>query len=1079
MQLKIKEEDLVLQISSSYNPNNFNINKYEAFIDKLCWTREYQKQAIKQACIYLLWWRYKNLLDLARENYDNSDILKEKHKTFSNFEDKINLKDKLSCNIDLATWTWKSYVIYWIAQIMLCEWKIDRVLVLAPSVTIEDWLTSKFKSLSSDRDLKELLPKDSAFKNPTIIQATKTIEEWNICVENIHSTYKNTSSAIKDSVLWVWEKTLILNDEAHHIYSKVNADVKKWYEFLADKDFNFKYIVWFTWTPYIDSDYFTDIIYRYSILEWMDDKFIKTVNYIKDSDKVFDSLWRMQLILENHREAIKIYNKIKPITILISKDIKHCDKDKTELIDFLHKEEWISKEELEKKVLIVTSDKKHKDNLDILKTVWDKNNPVEWICSVAMLTEWWDVPNVFQIVPSEEKAFNSKLLISQVIWRWLRVPVEYKWEDLTVTVLNHKKFKDNISHLVDEILEKEDKIYSYPIESKKDYSFPIYNLEYDEDQIEEAKTTEYKAPNFKDWFNLFSDDEEEEVNITYWTMWSDNEIEKQITIKKETKTIDELSLEIENKIRSWCIELESEWAKEEEIEKLEELNFENIKNIIQKSLDKKWLDNQKISKENSVKILWWFWVMKRFWTKNIRYNKEAKDIVELDIYKESSWLWKSWVSISTVKKWKSYIFYDESSIKYSEDEDKKWLEILNAFETLRSLEESWNDAWKKYTIKIENSHLNKTPLNLNIASSTPEKQFIEYLVDEKYFKIIDAFFKSKDRGFYDLEYRWIHWTRTPKVWKFNPDFFIKSWNKILVIEIKWTESEKEYSRSFIQNKAKYLQAKKHFDDLNKKLEEKWIDQKYYFSFCSPKDYRTLFKYLEKWNIDKFTSRLESSFEESLLKDSNIKQLEFFDDKELKRVFWDYWNKLEDDSKVFLTTAEKNYFDNKDNNTYNFSWWELVKAFELELRNKIFDRIRDDEEVSYEIMEEEEKNPKNNLKYKTLDYFNYQTELLDLWTMQTLLTYNKSLIKHIKEKFGNFNFDLWINWDNRNLIKWKQFDLLWDEIYTDLPNLISLIRERFRNADSHGAKVIKKEELEELRDIMLYWKWILVKITEIN
>jgi len=131
------------------------------------------------------------------------------------------------------------------------------------------------------------------------------------------------------------------------------------------------------------------------------------------------------------------------------------------------------------------------------------------------------------------------------------------------------------------------------------------------------------------------------------------------------------------------------------------------------------------------------------------------------------------------------------------------------------------------------------------------------------------------------------------------------------------------------------------------------------------------------------------------------------------------------------------------------------------------------------MEEEEKNPKNNLKYKTLDYFNYQTELLDLWTMQTLLTYNKSLIKHIKEKFGNFNFDLWINWDNRNLIKWKQFDLLWDEIYTDLPNLISLIRERFRNADSHGAKVIKKEELEELRDIMLYWKWILVKITEIN
>ena len=31
----------------------------------------------------------------------------------------------------------------------------------------------------------------------------------------------------------------------------------------------------------------------------------------------------------------------------------------------------------------------------------------------------------------------------------------------------------------------------------------------------------------------------------------------------------------------------------------------------------------------------------------------------------------------------------------------------------------------------------------------------------------------------------------------------------------------------------------------------------------------------------------------------------------------------------------------------------------------------------------------------------------------------------------------------------------------------------------SVKGITKEELEELRDIMLYWKWILVKITEIN
>ena len=45
---------------------------------------------------------------------------------------------------------------------------------------------------------------------------------------------------------------------------------------------------------------------------------------------------------------------------------------------------------------------------------------------VSMLTEGWDVQNVFQIVPHEERAFNSKLLIAQVLGRGLRVPDAYK-----------------------------------------------------------------------------------------------------------------------------------------------------------------------------------------------------------------------------------------------------------------------------------------------------------------------------------------------------------------------------------------------------------------------------------------------------------------------------------------------------------------------------------------------------------------------------------------------------------------------------------------------------------------------------
>lgn len=1065
--MQIKIEDLRLKVSPSYSPDLFKLSKYDDFLDRLCWTREYQKEAIKNTCVYLLGWRYKNLLELAKENYENNPILREKYTKFSDFEKKIHLWNKLACNIDLATWTWKSYVIYWIAQIMLCEWKIDKVLVLCPSLTIEEWLIWKFRFLSSDKELCDTLPKDSNYRNPKIIQATQTIEEWCICIENIHATYKNTNSAIDDSLFWRWERTLILNDEAHHIYSKVNSDLKKWYEFISNEAFWFKYIVWFTGTPYIDNEYFPDIIYRYGILEWMEDKFIKKVDYIKDTDKRLDSTTRMQLVLHNHEEARRIYNRVKPITIFISKDIKHCEKDREYLINTLLKEQWWKREDIEKKVLIVTSDEKHKKNLDILKTVWDKNNPVEWICSVAMLTEWWDVPNVFQIVPSEERAFDSKLLISQVIWRWLRVPQEYKNEDISVIVLNHEKFKDNISHLVDEILEREDKIYSYPVnaEEKIKYAFPIYNLEYDEEQIEEAKTTDYKAPNFRDWFNLFSDDDEEDINITYWTIWTDNEEKKLITLKKETKTIDELTNEIYNKIQAWCIELENDWANEKELEKLNEIDYNQIYEKIKNSLDKKWLDKEKISIENSNKILQWFWVLKRFWSKNIRYNKEPKDVLELDIYDEENWIKKTWVALNSVKVWNAYVYYDEDSFTFSDEDDKQSLEILEDI------------AWRKYFCEVRNKYLHKTPFNIGIVLSNPENEFYKLLIDESNSDVIDWFFKSKDKWFYDLEYRRIQWTRTPKVWKFNPDFFIKSWNKILVVEIKWNESEKEYSRTFLQNKAKYQQAKKHFEELNKKLKEKWIDQIYYFNFCSPKDFRTLFKYLHNWNINQFTSRIEAAFEESLLKDSLVKEVEFFDDKELKTAFWLKWDNLEMDSKIYILTCEKNYFDNKDNDVYNFSWWELIKAFELELRNKLFDRIRENEELRENIISEEEwREEEKYINKKAIEYFSFTNERLDLWAMEMLLTYNETLVNYFKKEFSDSWFYVWksfnnIDFDNCDINKIDK------KVFKNLPNLIKLIRKKFRNDDFHWGRTVKKEDLEKLREIMIYDEWILVKLQD--
>ncbi|PZM80184.1 hypothetical protein DLH72_05215 [Candidatus Gracilibacteria bacterium] len=1027
-EIVIQNNDLILNVSRSYDINNFDINKYEGFLDRLCSNRYYQKEAIKNICVYLLGGRYKNLEDLARENYNSNPFLKEKHGNIDNFIKNLQLKNKLSCNIDLATGTGKSFVIYGVAQIMLCEGKIDRVLVLCPSNTIQDGLTEKFKLLATDKDLKKLLPTDSAFKNPRIKQADGTIEVGDICIENIHSTYKNTKSAIEDSLINNGENTLVLNDESHHIWTnpnRENSDLKKWFEFLNDKDYNFKYIVGFTGTPYIKDQYFSDIIYRFSLIDAIEQKYIKTPDYISDSEIKIDKDNRMQIIYQNHLKNRNKYFKIKPITIFISKDIKHCKIDRENIIDYLVKNESISKEEAEKKVLIITSHKDHKtqENLNLFKTVNEKSNPVEWICSVAMLTEGWDVPNVFQIVPSEEKAFNSKLLISQVIGRGLRIPQEYSGDTIHVKILNHTKFSENISHLVDEVLEKEEKLYSYPVKEKEGLFFPIYNLKYSEEQfeIEKEMVGEYNFERLKkEGINLPADLAEESLKITYSSIGdSENQIIEDYSIKRETIKIDILANDIFNRIKNWDIELETNYS--------EDYDFESIKEILQKSLDKRGIKN--ITKEIATKCLQAFGTLKRFGNKNVRYELKPKSLDKLEIFN----IGKSGISLSTIKKQKGYVFYDENSFKYSENDDKGNLKNLT------------EEIGPKFLINISNSFLFKTPLNLIHTISTPEKEFITELIKEENSKFIEGFIKSKDRGFYNFKYTYRKGEH-PTTENFNPDFFIKSGNNIIVIEIKGNESGRNNASDLIKNRAKYEKAKFHFNTLNNYLKENKIDFNYHFHFCRPKDYKTFFSYLKSGNIDKYLSSLDYNYEQNDISDSDIKKIENFNDINLTKLFNDKWDLLEERTKIFLTTAEKNYFDNKDNSKYNFSGAEIIKSFETELRWKLFDNIRDDEELSYKIIDEE-KGKDKYINQKLINFLNFKNDFIDLGSMENAMRYNSEVKNFLKDNFYGLN---------------------------NLPDIISKLRTKYRNEDSHGEKVISKSEFEELRNLILFGDGILIK-----
>jgi len=820
-----KNQDLVLKVSPNVDPAKLDISKYEAFLDALCGDRDYQKEAIRETLRYLLGGQYNSLRDLAKENYHQNPVLQDLYPSLEDFYKHLQLPDKLSCTLDLATATGKSYVIYGIARIMLAEGVVEQVLVLCPSNTIEAGLTEKFRNLSGDRTLKEVLPEPAVISNPRIINASQTIQREDVCIENIHATYERTKSSIEDSLIGKGERTLVINDEVHHMANPPARDwaLKKWKEFLLDPKYNFKYIVGDSGTCYVGNDYFTDVIYRFSLRQSIEERFVKTIDYIaEDVSPTRDE--KFQKIYDNHAQNKTLkYRLIKPLTILVTKDIAACKKLTQDLIDFLADKENISKDGAASKVLIVTSANEHKNNIPKLKDVDGKNNPVEWITSVSMLSEGWDVQNVCQIVPHEERAFNSKLLIAQVLGRGLRIPPEYKGAQPTVVVFNHDKWSSSIRGLVNDVLEIEKRMYSYPILKDRDYCFDLHNIKYDRTPkvVETAQVKEYE---FKDFFSLTSQSRMVEEETTYERAVTEERRAKKTPIEYKMYSAEEVAQDILNRFKASDLEQGTNYNKA--------LSFNKILATINNSLQKIGEKEPLVSQENKQRILQGFGVIKRKGSKSLRHEVEAEKLYGIntkDIDKHS-------LGAGTLRREHS-IFFDDYSLKEGDEEDSKLLKELLEDETL-----------PRYALqKIENVFNFKTPVNVVFASHKPERDFIKRLVSEENAKFIYAWIKSPNIGFYSIEYSWRKGEH-PKHESFNPDFFIKLGSDILVIEIKQDGDISD------ENKAKLKYAREHFNRVNSLQPE----QRYYFKFVSPESYDLLFQKIREGKYQDFTSTLEAN-----------------------------------------------------------------------------------------------------------------------------------------------------------------------------------------------------------------------------
>jgi len=823
-----KNVDLVLRVTPNIDPARFDYTKYEDFLNALHGPREYSKEAVRVVCRYLMGGAYRDQADLAEQNWRANHVLREKYPTFARFKAALPFPDRLACSVDLATGTGKSFVMYAIAQIMLAEGAVDRVLVLCPSNTIEAGLLDKFRLLAADRGLRVWLPPDAALAAPHIADANDSITPGVICIENIHATYKNTQSAITDSLTGKGDRTLVLNDEAHHIYTPGgDKGLKRWKEFLEDPTYGFRYLVGLSGTCYIGNDYFPDVVARYSLATAIEEGFVKRIEYVAE-DSPGDQYERFQKIYDNHQRNKILYREVRPLTILITKDVGECRKLTERLIQFLVKFEHISYDAAAAKVLIVTSHDDHRHNVARLRAGEPDqgDSSIEWITSVSMLTEGWDVKNVFQIVPDDVRAFDSKLLIAQVLGRGLRVPPAYAGQRPMVTVFNHDNWSRSIEHLVYEVLETERLVPSFPIEQRRAYNFTLHTIDYGKAQhvVATEQESEY---NFSLHHVELAGQQRELSRKTTYEMIGSTQTQSRV---KHTRVLFDMTPmevavnEIFNKFKAVDMEKGTNYTRT--------YTKDWVRGLIRRSLDHIGYTGDELSKENKQRVLSAIGNLNRPGNKSIRYDLTPQTVIRLQAQDRPA----NNIGVGMLRRGAS-VFFDD--ISFEADPDlQRVLEEIEADGTLP----------RNASFKVGNSFHFRTCLSVVLTNAEPERRFVAQLVDPANAGKVDAWLKNRDTAFYQIEYSFSK-GQYSRPGTFNPDFFIKIGADIVVVEIKGDE---EVSEPSAENKGKRRAAIKHFDLLN----EQQTEARYHFCFLTPSDYDFFFAAIHDGTYMAYQSSLD-------------------------------------------------------------------------------------------------------------------------------------------------------------------------------------------------------------------------------
>lgn len=850
MSIEYKNDDFVLKFMDRSERVQDIANKYEAYLSAFTSADfAHVRDAIRQTVAFFLSEKYPSTRALADFSYEANPIMQRKYATKGEYIDQVRIPDKKSVTVDLATGTGKSWVIFGVAQILLAEGVVDKVLVLCPSLTIEEELKAKFERFSGDDTLTKILEELGArFPSPGIKNANVPILDGDICVENIHAAYERTGSSIEDSFKGKGARTLVISDEAHHIYSEADAATKKWFDFLTNPDYGFHYLLGLSGTPYIKDDYFHDVIFRYGLHQAMEDGVVKKINYKVEESATAKGFFETYA---NHAEQRKKYDGVlKPISIIVTDKIVTCVQVWDKLVDFLAEKEGLGREAAERKAIWVASgipsnagekaeikrlvpdaEKVRKANIAALKRVDDPDSEVEWIVSVSMLTEGWDVKNVFQIVPHEQRAFCSKLLIAQVLGRGLRVPPGVE-QPVYVTINNHERWTDEIRDLYRGVLETENRIGWGFTPTKKQYAFPLYNLTYAQ-QLDTVETKEKPA------------DEPDKVILQ-----PQEESREEVSEYSETGTF-RFTVEMRDKIPlTQAIREIKLFLKDHDVKLASRWSTPRIQKWIQANLKACGYAHDWLSRENLGRLKQAFGPIFRQTGRpapRMKLKADGFAAIEIPTMPRQSF------SESQLRNGKGYLLFDGNAGDSLPPDEKALYESFvddrQNYDRVKESNQRYGSGREEDIAFLKRNMIEVPvlpgPQNLMFLCSKPEATFAKAAVDG-HAELFDSVLKSPDRGFYQVPYSYKPTDKgTSHVQRenFNPDFIlkVKGQDRVLVVEIK------EDNDSTRKNEAKHRDASGHFQQLTAMLNGNGVAWTYHFYFLSPEDYSAFFQAVRDGN----------------------------------------------------------------------------------------------------------------------------------------------------------------------------------------------------------------------------------------